>query len=243
MKHLSLFAFVTFTSLTLFADEAMDLLKASDQRRGGINAGISWKAKVDSVEDEEKTSREFTVKALGEDALVEATAPARNKGEVYVFNAQNMWFFKPSLKKPVSISARQKLTGQAANGDIASTNYAKNYIPTLEREENLNGEPVAILMLKAKTPTVTYDKIRYWVSKTSKLALKADFLTLQGKEFKRAKFVYDNTIKNKNETLKFISQMIISDAKRPSNVSTIIYSHPQVEDFSPLIFNINNLGR
>ena len=117
-------------------DMAGALLKASDQNRGGMAEGVSWNIKIESSEDGDTTVREFSVKAKDRDAHVEATSPARNKGEVFIFNDRNMWFFKPSLKKPVAISARQKLSGQAANGDIASTNYARDYTPTLGKDRS-----------------------------------------------------------------------------------------------------------
>ena len=41
----------------------------------------------------------------------------------------------------MSISARQRLTGLAANGDIASTNYARDYEGTIVGEEVVDGEP------------------------------------------------------------------------------------------------------
>ena len=58
-----------------------------------------------------------------------------------LFNDRIIWFVKPGLRRPVSISARQRLSGDAANGDIASTNYARDYEGTLAGEEAVNGEP------------------------------------------------------------------------------------------------------
>jgi hypothetical protein len=237
------FSFLIFTSVLAKADFALELLQSSDQGRGGIEEGISWNAKIESIEDDEKSTREFKVKAKGHDAYVEASAPARNVGEVYLFNDRNMWFFKPSLKKPVAISARQKLTGQAANGDIASTHYARDYNPTLEKTEELNGEKVHVLLLKAKSKNLTYDQIRYWVSDKRKLALKAEFLTLQGDVFKRAEFEYNNSLQLKGKSIPFVSKMTISDAKFPQNKSIIQYDAPKVEEINAQIFKVNNLSR
>ena len=149
----SLLCIALLASLSASADQAYDLLKASDEGRGSVQEGIQWTIKIETTEDEDTTLREFAVKAKDHDAYVEATNPARNKGEIYIFNDRNMWFFKPSLKKPVSISSRQKLTGQAANGDIATTHYARDYTPTIEKTDTLNGEKVHVLLLKAKANT------------------------------------------------------------------------------------------
>jgi outer membrane lipoprotein-sorting protein len=232
-----------FFALNAYADLATDLLKASDQGRGGIKEGLTWKTKIDTTEDGENTVREFTVKAKEHDAFVEATSPARNKGEVFLFNDRNMWFFKPSLKKPVAISSRQKLTGQAANGDIASTHYARDYNATLEKTETLNGEKAHVLLLKAKGENLTYDQIRYWVTDKEKLAKRAEFLTLQGVTFKIGEIEYGNKITLAGKKIPFVSKMTITDAKFKDNRSIITYVDPRIEDHPTSLFNVNRLSR
>lgn len=225
------------------ADLATDLLTASDRARGSVKDGVQWNAVIETQENGESSTREFNIKAKGDDAYVEATKPAKNKGEIYIFNDRNMWFFKPSLKKPISISARQKLTGQAANGDIASTHYARDYAAVIEKTESLNGEKMHVLMLTAKSKSLTYDKIRYWISDKTKLAMKAEFLTLQGKPFKVGLLKYGNTLTAGGETFPFISELVIVDAKFGNNKSTINYKTPKVVQLSNTIFNVNNLTR
>lgn len=246
MKNKFLFVVLichSFFCFTAQADFALDLLKASDRGRGGLEGGSTWESQVETYEDGEVTTREFLIKAKKTDALVEALAPARNKGEFYLFNDRNLWFFKPSLKKPVAISSRQKLSGQAANGDIASTNYARDYTPTLEKTDTLNGEKVHILLLKAKADNLTYDQIRYWIADKSKRAVKADFLTLEGKVFKTAVLEYKNKLKIKGEDIDFVSRLEITDSLNPKNKSILTYKNPQVAEHPQKIFNVNNLSR
>ncbi|MBX3041549.1 MAG: outer membrane lipoprotein-sorting protein [Bdellovibrionaceae bacterium] len=242
MKKMIGLAILLFASLAQ-ADMALDLLKESDKARGNLEGGITWDSEVETHENGNASTREFRIRAKGVNAVVDALAPARNKGEVYVFNDRNMWFFKPSLKKPVAISARQKLSGQAANGDIASTHYSRDYNPTLEKTETLNGEKVHVLMLKAKANNLTYDQIRYWISDKSKKAVKAEFLTLQGEPFKRATLEYDNTVQVNGKPLQFVSKIEITDAKMEQNKSIIRYKKPKLESQPDAIFNINNLRR
>lgn len=230
-------------SLSSFAQIEVDLLKASDRLRGSLEGGLSWESEVTTVEDGEPSTRKFKIRAAGVDANVEALEPARNKGEIYLFNDRTMWFFKPSLKKPVAISSRQKLSGQAAIGDIASTHYARDYTPTIEKTETINGEKVYVLMLQAKANNLTYDKIRYWISDKSKRAIKAEFLTLQGQPFKRATLEYDNHVSINGQKVEFVSRMEIVDAKFENNKSILKYINPKLETHNKTIFQVNNLKR
>ncbi len=250
---LSISLFALLFGLELRADDqkntqkedtlAISLLKASDEARGSVTEGLVWDSQIETVEDGESNTRNFVVKAKDHDAFVEATSPARNKGEIYIFNDRNMWFYKPSLKKPVSISARQKLSGQASNGDIASTHYARDYTPTIEKTELLSGEKFHVLMLKAKSENLTYDMIRYWISDKTKLAARAEFLNLQGKAFKIGEMEYGNLITTAEKKVPFISRLTITDAKYPQNKSTINYKAPHIEQLASSLFNVSNLSR
>lgn len=240
---MKLFFGIMFFISVARADLAGDLLTASDQGRGGMKEGIEWQANIETSENGESSVREFSIKAKEHDAYVEALQPARNKGEVFLFNDRQMWFFKPSLKKPVSISARQKLTGQAANGDIASTHYARDYTASLERTEELEGVKHHVLLLKAKSKNLTYEQIRYWISDKTKLATKAEFLTLQGKPFKLGTLEYKNKLNIGGKSMAFVSQLRIVDARFSNNYSVIRYSRPRIVEHPASIFNVNNLTR
>ena len=220
-----------------------DFLRDADRSRGASLKGVSWKIEIETTEDGDTSSREFEVKSKGNDAYVEATSPARNKGEIYLFNDRTMWFVKPGLRKPVSISSRQKLSGQAANGDIASTNYFRDYNATVIKNEKVGTEDTLVLDLKAKAKNVTYDQIQYWVSTRSHLGIKANFLTLQGEIFKTATFEYGNKINSGGKVVPFVSRMIIVDAKFPQNKSVIKYSDPREEAHPASLFNVNNIVR
>ncbi len=241
-KYLSFWIVILSTAIS-YGDLAQDLLKASDRARGSLERGLTWESELATTEDGETSTRRFRVRAKGTDAYVEALAPSRNKGEVYLFNDRTMWFFKPSLRKPVAISARQKLSGQAAIGDIASTHYARDYSPTIEKTETIDGEKIHVLMLKAKADNLTYDQIRYWISDKTKRAVKAEFLTLQGQPFKRATLKYENKVTVDGKSLDFVSEMTIVDAQFENNQSVIKYENPRLEDHKSSLFNVNNLKR
>lgn len=219
------------------------LLKDSDRSRGSVENGMSWELELVSTGENDGRARTFRVRTKGDNALVESLAPSRYKGEVILLNDRNMWFARPGLRKPVAVSARQKLSGQAANGDIASTQYYRDYTATFVKNETLGKEPVAQLLLKGKTDSVTYDSIRYWISLKQKLALKAEFLNLQGKPFKEATFEYKNSVSDGGKKLPFISRMVITNSLKASEKSVLVYKKPEAAEVSATTFNVNNIVR
>ncbi|GAB4278570.1 MAG: outer membrane lipoprotein-sorting protein [Deferrisomatales bacterium] len=219
-----------------------EVLERADRARGNL-PGLVWTVQMTSVERGREREQTLEVKARNEDALAVFTAPPRVKGQKVLMVGRNMWFIKPGVSKPVPISPRQKLMGQAANGDIASTNYSGDYEGVFTGEETVDGEPCYVLDLTATDKNVTYDRIVYWVSKERFVGLKADFYTVSGKRFKTATFDYGNRIRYRGEEVPFVSRMVIRDAVNPKEVTTLEYSEIQVRDLPDATFNLNLLMR
>jgi Outer membrane lipoprotein-sorting protein len=240
-----LFAFFLpffFVAHALAADpSAEEILKKADRARGGMSEGLQWKIHLESSGGAQPS--DYDVQVKGVNAIARCFAPARQKGETLLFNDRNLWIHKPGLKKPVSLSPRQRLTGQAANGDIASTNYARDYTGTIEGKDTVDGKPAWRLFLQAKEKNVTYDKIRYWVSQGEFLGVKAEFLTLEGKTFKRAHFEYKNSVQVGGKPTPFVSRMDIEDANIASEKTSIVYTAPVESPLADSLFNVNNLAR
>jgi outer membrane lipoprotein-sorting protein len=172
---------------------------------------------------------------------VEFIAPAKVKGQKILSVGRNMWFVQPGLQKPVPISPRQRLTGQAANGDIASTDYAGDYLPALTAQETVDGEVCYVLDLHAKSKSATYDRIVYWVSKPRLVGVKADFYTVSGKKLKSARLEYRNSVEYQGHRIAFVSRMTISDALNPTNVTVMDYAGVKAARIPADEFNINLL--
>jgi hypothetical protein len=152
------------------------------------------------------------VKATDDASVAETFEPARFKGSKLLQVGRNMWLTRPGLSKPIPISPRQRMSGQASNGDIAATNYAKDYEAQLTGEEAVAGEACYVLDLKAKHNRATYDKIRYWVSIKRSTGIKAEFYSVSGKLLKTAHFDYANSIQYDGQHVPFVSRMTIRDA-------------------------------
>jgi hypothetical protein len=220
---------------------AAEILKSSDVARGGGLPGIVWNVHLVSKDSDAEQVRELIVKAANRDSLVEFLAPAKVKGQKMLTVGRNMWFVQPGLQKPVPISPRQRLTGQASNGDIAATDYSGDYSATLIDQETVAGEDCYVLDLHANNKSATYDHVVYWVSKTRFVGLKAEFYTVSGKKVKTATLEYRNRIEYQGRSVPFVSRMVILDALNPANVTTMDYSNVRAAQLPAAEFNINLL--
>jgi hypothetical protein len=219
-----------------------DILQHADRARGNLG-GIVWNIKITTSEDGSNESRGLLVKVKQNNTLAKFTNPANMNDRMVLMVDRNMWFIRSGLQKPVSLSPRQKLIGDAANGDIASTNYAGDYHAKLLGEEKVGGEDCYVLDLKAANRNVTYDRIKYWVSKERLVGVKAEFYTISGRLFKTAEFKYDNRVSVDGREVPFVSELTIRDAIQKDRVTTMTYTNIRVKPIPDTTFNLNLLVR
>lgn len=219
-----------------------EMLQKADEARGNAE-GIQWHIYMDSIEKNRKQYRKLQVTARGYNSLVDTIEPANIKGQKLLMLDRNMWFAKPELSKAVPISPRQKLMGTAANGDIASTNYAGDYKIANAEDGQYNGEECVVMDLQAIDSRATYDQIKYWISKERIVGVKAEFYTVSGKMFKTATFEYKNSVSINDKPREFISRMTISSAIIKDDVTVIKYSKPVLKKVPDAVFNLNLLTK
>ena len=219
-----------------------EILRKADQARGNAE-GVEWRIHIRSIEKGREQQRTIRVRARSFNSLAEFLAPPNVKGQKLLMLDRNMWFAKPGLSKPVPISPRQKLLGGAANGDIASTNYAGDYKVEKASEDTVNGEKCYLFDLKAEDNKATYDRILYWISMERLVGIKAEFYTVSGKMFKTAVFEYKNSIDIGGKPREFISKMVITNALIKNEVTTMNYGGVVIRKIPDSVFNLNLLTR
>ena len=226
--------------------DARSLLSTADQSRGAGLPGVVLTVHVRSVSVDRASDTDadadlvLRVKTQDGGTLAEVQEPPRNKGMRLLQVQRNMWLHKPGMKKPVAVSARQRLSGQAALGDLATIGYSRDYKPTYLRADVLRGEPCHVLQLNAVQPNTTYDRIVYWISQRSGLGIHAEFQSLSGKPLKSADFQYGATLTYQGRTMPFVSRVSINDALT-SDHSTLEYRDIAVQSIAPAEFSVESL--
>ncbi len=125
--------------------------------------------------------------------LVRFDTPARDAGKLLLRNGIDLWFFDPASRASVRISPKARLLGQASNGDVLSTNLARDYAAQWVGRETVADDtraprPSVLLKLVAERADVPYAAVNLWVDEQTKRPLKAQFLTTEGRLLKTAFF-------------------------------------------------------
>ncbi|GLU33357.1 outer membrane lipoprotein-sorting protein [Trinickia caryophylli] len=118
-------------------------------------------------------------------SLVRFDAPLRDANKLVLKNGSDLWFYDPNSQASVRISPQQRLLGQAANGDVVTVNFAKDYAATVAAEEDvLDGDHrnrhAYKLKLTARSPSVTYNAIEMWIDASTRQPVKARFYAESG---------------------------------------------------------------
>lgn len=218
------------------------ILTQADEARGNLQ-GVRWRLELHSRGSKGNQDMTLDVKARGFDVVIYTLAPARSKGNRLIMLKENMWFDKPGLSKPVPISKRQKLMGNAAYGDVATTNYAEDYTAVLTGEETVNGRPCYVYDLKAKHRKVTYDRIKYWIEKERLVGIQAEYFTVSGKKFKSARMEFHNRVRRGGSSKPFISKLVIQDELVGGSRTTLRFSRPKLETIPDSEFNLSLIAK
>ncbi len=218
--------------------DADTILKQAEKIR---NPQTDYTVNVELKEKTKSTVRVFKTMIKGRDkALVEFKKPTSDAGKKVLMVGHNMWIHMPRAAKPIRISPRQKLAGNAAYGDIARLNFIGNYKPTFKKVTSYQDQKVVVLELNAiKGRPVTYSKLEYWVNAKSKRPVLVHYKTGSGKTMKTGYFAgFKNVFGvTRPTTLRIVDQL------RKGNVTTLSFKNARKQNLPSIMFEKQNLGR
>jgi hypothetical protein len=220
-----------------------EILRHADEARGNIaGQAVEWTISMTTTRDDETKEMQLRVTNRGSDTLTEILAPEKAKGQRLLVRNGEMWFLKPGLSKPVPVPRRQKLLGDAATGDITSTDYAGEYDVVSSSEEKIDGVPCYAFDLKARTHAPSYDRIKYWISKQRLAGVKAEFYSVSGKLLRTIALEHRDSLEPGGKKRAFISRLTILDEMTKGKVTTLDFSAPVLKNVPQDFFDVNRMA-
>lgn len=111
--------------------------------------------------------------------LILISDPSVQRGQGYLRQGDNLWFYDPESRKFSHTSLRETFQGtDARNSDFGDINYAEDYVVRSIEDGQLGQYAVYILDLEASTDEVTYPFLKMWVTREGSLILKTEDFSL-----------------------------------------------------------------
>ncbi|HPT83958.1 MAG TPA: outer membrane lipoprotein-sorting protein [Limnochordia bacterium] len=145
------------------------------------------------VEDPEEGIEKLVVRQFrrddGERYLLLIQEPVTQRGQGYLLEGDNLWFYDPSSRQFAHTSLKETFQdSDVRNADFGSSSYASSYEIEGYGEDVLGSFETYIIDLKAVDDTVPFPYARIWVTKDTNLVLKAEEYSLTRRLMRSALF-------------------------------------------------------
>ena len=134
-------------------------------------------------EDPEDGVERLEVQQFRRDAddafLILIRDPAVQRGQGYLRQGDNLWFYDPDSRKFSHTSLKEAFQGtDARNSDFGDVSFADDYMVRSLEEGTLGRYAVYVLDLQAANDEVTYPFLKAWVTREGSLVLKTEDYSL-----------------------------------------------------------------
>ena len=180
MKKINFTIILLFTSSILFAQDAKTIVqKANDLAIGKTSQGTNTMTLV-----RPDWTRDVTMKIWSKGLdyyMILITAPAREKGQVFMKRHNEMWNRVPSINKMIKIPPSmmsQSWMGSDFNNDdlLKESSIVKDYTHTIIGSDTVGGfDCYKIELIPKPEAAVVWGKIITWISKKEYYQLKAEY--------------------------------------------------------------------
>jgi outer membrane lipoprotein-sorting protein len=184
---------------TAVAQDAKEIIEKMDQQMRGDYSVQTMTMRIVRPTWERSVSMKSW--SRGQDyAMILITAPAKERGQVFLKRDKEMWNWVPSINRmikiPPSMMSQSWLGSDFTNDDLLrEASVVNDYHHKIVGEETVNGHKAwKIELLPKEDAAVVWGKVNLWVSKEHHIELKAEF------------FDEDENLKN-TMTLSDIKQM------------------------------------
>jgi outer membrane lipoprotein-sorting protein len=244
-KLFSLITLLLFLTATLFAQDAKEIVRKSDEL---VKSSSSY-AELTMTVVKTDWSRTVTMKnwALEPDyTLMYITEPARDKGSVTLKRKKEVWNWIPTAQKvikiPPSMMLQSWMGSDFTNDDIVKESSVVNdYTHTILGEEKFAGyDCYKIESIPKPDAGVVWGKLLIWVAKNEYFQLKVEFFDED--EFIVKTYLGDDVKEMGGRTIPTHWEMIPID--RPGEKTVFIYNKIQFNyDVNEAFFSERNMKR
>jgi outer membrane lipoprotein-sorting protein len=170
------------------------------------------------------TKKQFTILVM---------LPEVNKGQGYLREDDNVWFYDPTSRKFSHSSIKENLqNSEAKNSDFAASSLVDDYTIQKVTEGVVGKYPVWILDLKAKTNEVPYERTMLYVRKDRTMLLKQEDYSVNGRLMRTTLYPKYVTLEDKL----LPSQILIVDEINKGEKSQITMAEQSVEKLPDKVF-------
>jgi outer membrane lipoprotein-sorting protein len=230
-------------SMSVRADQAQDILQRSDEIRNpqtSFVVNVSLKLyENNKLADQNRVTTHSRQNTNGQFlTIVHMNEPNNDRGKLLLRNDNILWFYDPKSKASVRMSPRQRLLGNASNGDVITSNFTLDYAAVMDGEETItdgdrNLRPAWKLQLSSTNDFAPYKKVELWVDKENDRPLKGKFYGNSGKLLKVAWY------RNWQPVFGTIrpTEVVIGDGFNPNKITLMQMSDYREKDLPLSWFN------
>lgn len=222
-----------------------EIVRKSDEKFRGTSSTGTFTMTIERP----SWSRSISMKSwsLGtEYSLIYVTAPAQEKGQVFLKRGNEMWNWVPSIERmikiPPSMMMQSWMGSDFTNDDLVrESSIVKDYDHKLVGEETVENFPCyKIEMIPHEDAPVVWGKVLMWISKKDYLWLKAEYYDEDGALVNTE--ILSDVKKMDDRVIPTRMEMIPADKKGQKTIMVFEntkFNVPLKEDF----FSIQNMKR
>jgi outer membrane lipoprotein-sorting protein len=185
MKTIVAFSILHFLPFMVVSQDVEEIVRRADEKF----RGLSSRGEMTMIIERPSWSRTVSMKSwsLGNDySLIYITAPAREKGQVFLKRESEMWNWVPTIERmikiPPSMMMQSWMGSDFTNDDLVrESSLIEDYHHELMGEERIQDyDCYKISLTPREDAPVVWGKILMWISKKEYLWLKGEYYDEDG---------------------------------------------------------------
>jgi outer membrane lipoprotein-sorting protein len=225
--------------------DAREIVRRANELARGLNSHSSASMQIERPD----WTREMAMKSwsLGTDYyMILITAPARDKGQVFLKRGNDMWNWVPrvqrSVKIPPSMMNQSWMGSDFTNNDLVRVDsLVIDYTQTILGEETIEGyETYQVELLPLPEAPVVWGRVVLWIAKSEYFMLRAEYYDEDGELVNRESASEVKMMGGR----KIPTRMVMEDIKKPGHRTVMVTETADFDfDFDEAFFSQQQMRR